>query len=77
MLSYEMPQELVKALNMLDLPRCLKLTNIAYNNYPREVDCIFIIILDQFDNDMTNIKQKLLIKLLKDYYFYLLEKNEE
>ena len=57
-----------------DLARGYHLVDICFEQYPKEPNCIIMIILEKLYHEATDMKRKLMLEALMDYYGFLLKK---
>lgn len=70
--SYDLPQIFYSLIYNQDLKQGFYTVERAFNNFPKEPDSVVIIILETLKDELVGIKHKLMVKLLIDYYHFLL-----
>jgi len=70
--SWELFDRFYSATKDENLRLGFRLVEICFNNYPHEPDSIPLIILESIEEECREIKHKLFIKTLLEYYHWLL-----
>jgi len=74
--SWELFDRFYQIVHNLDLGKGYYLVEICTRNFPRDPDSIPIIILQSIEEECREIKHKLFLQLLIEYYFHLINLEE-
>ena len=73
-MSYDLPDLFYTVLHDLDVKKGFKIIELCVDNFPKDPDGIVIVILESMYDNCNNIKYKLILEVLMNYYLELVRK---